>query len=370
MEVHIEEKMTTLGKSILVPSVQEIAKECLEKVPDRYIQVISANQEDYGLNDCDINVNDDIQVPIIDMEALIAGDGLELDKLHSACQDWGFFQIVNHGIDNTLVEKFKMETKELFDLPIEEKKKYWQTSNEVEGFGQAFVVSDDQKLDWADIFFVNVLPKYMRKPNLIPMLPLPYRNTLELYSEKIQKLGINIIDCMSKALKIKIEVMRRIFGNDGLQSFRMNYYPPCPQPDKVIGLTPHSDAAGLTILLQFDDIEGLQIRKNHKWVTINPLPNAFVVNVGDILEIVTNGIYRSILHRSVVNATKARISVAAFYSPSMEGTIGPIPDLIKPGVPVKFRHISVADYFKGLFNRALDGKSYIDVMRINPNDSN
>ena len=84
-------------------------------------------------------------------------------------------QIVNHGIDKTLVEKFKLETKELFDLPIEEKKKYWQTSNEVEGFGQAFVVSEDQKLDWADMFFVSVLPKYMRKPNLIPMLPLPYR---------------------------------------------------------------------------------------------------------------------------------------------------------------------------------------------------
>ena len=96
MEVHVEERMTTLGKSILVPSVKEIAKECLEKVADRYIQInTDANQEDYGLNDSDINVNEDIKVPIIDMEALIAGDGLELDKLHSACQDWGFFQVVS-----------------------------------------------------------------------------------------------------------------------------------------------------------------------------------------------------------------------------------------------------------------------------------
>ena len=62
--------------------------------------------------------------------------------------------------------------------------------------------------------------------------------------------------------------------------------------------------------------------------------------------------------------------MAAFHNPSMKGDIGPIPDLIKPGVPVRFQHISAADYFKGLFNRALDGKSYIDVMRINPNHNN
>jgi len=67
---------------------------------------------------------------------------------------------------------------------------------------------------------------------------------------------------------------------------RMNYYPPCPQPDKVIGLTPHSDSTGLTILLQLNQVEGLLIRKNGLWVPVNPFPNAFIVNVGDILEVI------------------------------------------------------------------------------------
>jgi isopenicillin N synthase-like dioxygenase len=66
---------------------------------------------------------------------------------------------------------------------------------------------------------------------------------------------------------------------------RMNYYPPCPQPEKVIGLTPHSDAPALTFLLQLNEVEGLQVKKDDMWDPIRPLPNAFIVNIGDMLEV-------------------------------------------------------------------------------------
>lgn len=72
---------------------------------------------------------------------------------------------------------------------------------------------------------------------------------------------------------------------DGMQSVRMTYYPPCPEPDLVIGLTPHSDAAGITILLQVNEVEGLEVKKDGAWIPVNFLPEAFVVNVGDILEV-------------------------------------------------------------------------------------
>lgn len=83
------------------------------------------------------------------------------------------------------------------------------------------------------------------------------------------------------------------------------------------------------------------------------------------MKIGTNGLYRSILHRSVVNATKERISLAAFHMPALDAEIGPVPELIQPGTPARFRRINVAEYFKGYFSRALDEKSYLDVMRIN-----
>ncbi|KAJ6751706.1 hypothetical protein OIU85_002161 [Salix viminalis] len=91
---------------------------------------------------------------------------------------------------------------------------------------------------------------------------------------------------------------------EGCQMMRMNYYPPCPQPELVIGLDSHSDAVGLTILLQVNEMEGLQVRKSGRWIPVEPLPNAFVLNIGDMLEIVTNGIYRSTEHRAAVNSVK------------------------------------------------------------------
>ena len=78
----------------------------------------------------------------------------------------------------------------------------------------------------------------------------------------------------------------------------------------------------------------------------------------------TNGIYRSIEHRATVNSTKERLSVATFYSPSLEADMGPAPSLITPESPALFKRIGVADYFRELFSRELDGKAFIDSMRI------
>ncbi|KAJ8430345.1 hypothetical protein Cgig2_008438 [Carnegiea gigantea] len=162
-------------KSILVPSVQELARESLEKVPDRYIRPF--DDQDRPILPLDDRVHD-LHVPIVDMEALLSGDGQELQKLHLACQEWGFFQLINHGVNSSVVEKFKIETQEWFNLPMEEKKKYWQTPTDVEGFGQVFVVSEQQRLDWADLFYLTTLPKTQRSPRLLPLFPLPYRSSL------------------------------------------------------------------------------------------------------------------------------------------------------------------------------------------------
>jgi len=90
---------------------------------------------------------------------------------------------------------------------------------------------------------------------------------------------------MGKSLKMEETEMKELFEN-GMQSMRINYYPPCPQPEKVIGLTPHSDGVGLTILLQVSEEEGLQVRKDDMWILVKPLPNSFIVNIGDMLEVI------------------------------------------------------------------------------------
>ncbi|KAK7401737.1 hypothetical protein VNO78_13449 [Psophocarpus tetragonolobus] len=348
------------GTSLLVPSVQELAKHSLSNVPERYIQ---PQLEHIVLNSKEANHS--LQIPVIDMHKLLSEQPgtSELDKLHLACKEWGFFQLINHGVSCSLVEKIKLEIQEFFNLPMSEKKRFWQSREHMEGFGQLYVVSEDQKLDWGDMFYMTTLPNDSRMPHLFSQLPLPLRNTLELYSHKMKDLAMDIIAHMGRALKIEEKELRELF-EDGIQMMRMNYYPPFPQPEKVIGLTNHSDGDGVTILLQVNEIQGLQIRKDGMWLPVKPLPNAFVVNVGDIMEIITNGIYRSIEHRATVNSEKERLSFATFYSPRKDGVIGPWPSLITEQAPALYKRIAVKKYFKDFFARKLEGKSYRDAMRL------
>ncbi|GJT46467.1 SRG1-like protein [Tanacetum coccineum] len=265
-----------LGGSLRVPCVQELAKESLTEAPHRYVQ----------LNQDPIFVSATLtEVPIIDMQRLFSEESAitELERLHIACKDWGFFQMINHGVSCSLIEKVKEEIQEFFDLPMAEKNKFLQEAGDLEGFGQAYVFSEEQKLDWADMFYVVTLPHYLRKPHLLPKLPLPLRDTIEAYSKELKDISMKTLFLMAKALNMEVEDMNVLF-DEGMQSMRMNYYPPCPQPEKVIGLTPHSDPLGITFLLQINDVDGLQIRKDGIWMSVKPLPNAFIVNIGDVLE--------------------------------------------------------------------------------------
>ncbi|XXG61679.1 hypothetical protein AAC387_Pa05g0226 [Persea americana] len=152
--------MVTVGSSILVPSVQELAKEHMINVPP-VMEAPSLLPS----------------IPIIDMERLVLQESsaAELERLHSACKKWGFFQLVNHGVSSSLVEGMKSEMQDFFKLPLEEKKRFWQNTEDVEGFGQAFVVSEEQKLDWGDMFFLTTLPHHMRKHRLFDHLTPSFR---------------------------------------------------------------------------------------------------------------------------------------------------------------------------------------------------
>ncbi|GKV34392.1 hypothetical protein SLEP1_g42767 [Rubroshorea leprosula] len=181
---------------------------------------------------------------------------------------------------------------------MEEKKKYWQYPGELEGFGQAFVLSEEQKLDRGDLFFMINLPHHFRKPHLFPKLPLSFRDTLEIYALELKNLAFTILKNVAKALEMESGEMEEFFEE------------------------------GLTILLQINEVEGLQIKKDGKWVPIKPLPNAFIINIGDVLEVITNGAYRSITHRATINSERERLSIATFYNPKYEGQIGPARSLI------------------------------------------
>ncbi|PON54607.1 Oxoglutarate/iron-dependent dioxygenase [Parasponia andersonii] len=134
--------------------------------------------------------------------------------------------------DPAVVEGVKREIQELFNLPKEEKNKFWQQPGDMEGFGQAFVASEEQNLTLGRRFLLDDSAKTCR-------------DSIEACSAELEKNYKSLLDLMPKALRMEDSEMR------------MNYYPPCPQPDLVIGVNPHSDATGLTILLQNNETEGL-----------------------------------------------------------------------------------------------------------------
>ncbi|CAN1173706.1 Protein SRG1 [Linum perenne] len=152
--------------------------------------------------------------------------------------------------------------------------------------------------------------------------------------------------------------------NDGAQGVRMNYYPPCKESNKVMGITPHSDPGGLTLLTQVNDVQGLQIRKDRIWVPVVPIPGAFIINIGDINEMMSNGEYKSIEHRAVVNPEKERISIATFHSPSMKAIIGPIPELINEKNQAKYQSISQVELRRLAGSRKLEGGSNLIIRNL------
>lgn len=139
----------------------------------------------------------------------------------------------------------------------------------------------------------------------------------------MRKLTGRLVSLMGQDLGIKNPEQLGSLVSEQLQSVRITYYPPCNHANKVVGLSSHSDGTGLTVLLQANDVNGLQIKKEGKWFPVMAKPGAFIVNVGDMIEIMSNGRYKSIEHRVLVNSEKARLSIATFHSPSFDVTLRP-----------------------------------------------
>ncbi|KAF8032778.1 hypothetical protein BT93_D1618 [Corymbia citriodora subsp. variegata] len=323
-----------LGGSLPVENVQALASKGLKEVSPRYLRAASELGEV-----CETEL---LEIPVIDMIKLAEDHpdhGDEIEKFHLACKEWGFLQ-----------------------LPLEEKNYYEKLPNSIEGYGQAFVVSEDQKLDWGDMLSLLGQPASQRNLRLWPKNPASFRATLDSYSSELVRILLFLLRAMAKNLGLSPDVLASMF-EEGIQGIRLNYYPPCKQADDVMGLTPHSDATGLTLLTQLNDVDGLQIKRSGKWLPIKPLPGALIVNIGDVIEIMSNGQYKSIEHRAVVNTEKERLSIAAFHGPNMQAKIGPLPDLAGKSSAL-YKTSNHEDYLRTVFASKLDGKSLLDQFRL------
>lgn len=139
-------------------------------------------------------------------------------------------------------------------------------------------------------------------------------------------------------------------------ALQLNSYPACPDPDRAMGLAAHTDSSLLTIIYQ-NSTSGLQVHKEGiGWVTVPPIKGGLVVQVGDLLHILSNGLYQSVLHRAVVNRTHHRLSVAYLCGPPAQAQISPLKKLVDQTHPALYRPVTWSEYLGRKarhFNKAL-----------------
>lgn len=142
---------------------------------------------------------------------------------------------------------------------------------------------------------------------------------------------------MAKSLNLEENCFLNQFGDRGTLQARFNYYSRCQACDRVLDLKPHADGSGYTVILQ--DVEGLQILKDGNWFTVPALYEALLVLMGDQMEIMSNGMFKSPVHRVVANSERERISVAMFYTPESKKEIGPEGGLISDDRPKLYKEV-------------------------------
>ncbi|KAL6277952.1 hypothetical protein ACE6H2_021553 [Prunus campanulata] len=189
---------------------------------------------------------------------------------------------------------------------------------------------------------------------------------IEAYSSEVKRIGEELLMSLSVLLGMEKDALLGLH-QEMLQTLRVNYYPPCPRSDKVLGMTPHSDPTTITILMQEDNIPELQVRQGREWVPVNPIRNALVVNVGDVIEIWSNGMYKSVEHRAVTSQSKARLSYVTGLSPHDDVEVEPFDHILveaAAGSLQAYKKVRYGDYRRQPFEKKIEGKQFIQMAKI------
>ncbi|GMN43655.1 hypothetical protein TIFTF001_012850 [Ficus carica] len=325
----------------------------IKTIPKQYIQPI----EERTMNKVIVGES----IPIIDVSNW--DDPKVKSAIWDAAEKWGFFQIINHGVPIEVLDNVKEGTCRFFDLPAEEKNKYSKentVSNNVR-YTTSFIPEVEKALEWKDylsLFYVSEDETNRLWPSACKDQVLEYMNQSEKVVNQLLRVlmdGLNVTEIDSEKEKLL----------SGSRRINLNYYPKCPSPELTVGVGRHSDVSTFTVLLQ-DDIGGLYVRVEARdsWVHVPPVKGSLVINIGDALQIFSNGRYRSIEHRVAANGVSDRISVPIFVNPRPTDTISPLPEVLaNTGQEPIYKPVLYSDYVKHFYRKAHDGKLTIDFAK-------
>lgn len=299
----------------------------------------------------------DEEIPVIDLSVSTPSATKEVvSKIGEACKKWGFFQVINHGVPLELRQKIEKVAKEFFDQPMEEKRKVKR--DEVNPMGYHDSEHTKNIRDWKEVFdFLVVDPtlipasgdpddKELRAmTNQWPTKPSEFRELCQEYTRQVEKLAFKLLELISLSLGLPADRLNGYF-KDQISFARFNHYPPCPAPHLALGVGRHKDGGALTVLSQ-DDVGGLQIgrRSDGEWIPVKPIPDAFIINIGNCMQVWSNDLYWSAEHRVVVNSQRERFSIPFFFFPSQYVDIKPLDELINEQNLAKYKEFNWGKFF-------------------------
>lgn len=270
-------------------------------------------------------------LPVIDLQGAEAPA-----EIRAACEHDGFFYVVGHGVDPALTARLEELSREFFAKPLEEKlairmelggrawRGYFPAGAELTSGrpDQKEGIYFGAELDERHPQVVAGTP--LHGPNLFPDGIPGFRETVLDYMDAMTSLGHRIMEAMARSLGLDGAYFSRLYTRDPLVLFRIFNYPALSETKAdEWSVGEHTDYGLLTILLQ-DDCGGLQVKSPTGWIDAPPIEGSFVCNIGDMLDRMTGGWYRSTPHRVRNASGRDRLSFPFFFDPNWDADVHPI----------------------------------------------
>ncbi|KAJ3092141.1 hypothetical protein HK102_010421 [Quaeritorhiza haematococci] len=268
------------------------------------------------------------------------------ELIDKACREVGFFYLTGHGIPEEDLQEVRQLARDFFALPLEEKEEISiAKTDKARGFQRLGQNITKYAKDWHEAIdlYAPVGPdhtlikknlKVLTGTNPWPRNPPNFKDKFEAYVEKMKRLGLATMRAIAMGLKLD-EHFFDPFMTDSFWVMRIIGYPPLQSgkenSDNVgVSCGEHTDYGCLTLLNTDETTGALQVMsKSGEWINADPVPGAFVVNIGDMLNNWTNDLYKSTLHRVIHTKSSYRVSIPFFYEPSFDAVIEPLDVCIK-----------------------------------------
>ena len=263
-----------------------------------------------------------------------------IDAIKQACTNWGFFQCINHGIPDDVIEAFDNEFRNFFKLPLSVKAPIKRTEENSRGWFDDELTK--QIRDWKECIDIGQPGKSKvdgenQWPN--PEKAPSFRHAMENYYHHCWMLSRALL----RACSCGLGMSPNHFDEEAephTSYLRLNYYPICdkkiapethgydepdPDVDGNLGINKHADAGCLTVLRQYhDEPSSLQVFHENSWHRVIPVKGALTINIGDMMQVWSNALYKAPIHRVLADPDHVRYSAPFFYNPSYETMVTPV----------------------------------------------